>query len=264
MTNDRIRLAVFGIAAAVLIVILIYSISDVKRKRRQITMSFFAFGVISILVNDVYWWIHSFMYPDVRFPFAPDEIGGCAVYMLMSAALLTIFDKPIKALPQTALTLIFSAANIALWIGWSGEWIKDILSGVVFAYLLCTCVRSLKAAGVFSKKQWVGIAVSAFTLIAVQTLIFFVSGKLQRALDIFCYILLFASCLYLASKAISALKKGSFEERTALSFSAFSCCLVSMYMSAEPMYFAFSLGYTLCTIIMYFALHGKEAANDLR
>ncbi len=266
MITDSIRVITYAIAAAVLLVVLFKSIADVKRKRRPITMSFFAFGVIGILVNDVYWWIHSLMYPDIRFPFSPDEIGACAVYMLMSAALLTIFDKPIKALPHTAFTAAFSAANIALWIGWSGEWIKDIISGVVFAYLLCTCVRSLKESDVFSKKQWAAAAAAALALVCIQTLIFFISSEIQKLLDIFCYILMLAACLYLYVRALLSLKKSSLEERTALSFSAFSCCLVSMYMSAEPIYFMFSLGYTLCTVIMFLAIHGteKERCDDLR
>lgn len=259
--TDNLRIATLGFDSLVLIAVSIYSIADVKRKHRPITMAFFAFGVISFFVNDVYWWVHSLMYPDVRFPFAPDEIGACAVYMLISAALLTIFDKPIKALPETALTIFFSGANIALWIGWSGEWLKDIVSGLVFAYLLCICVRSLKASGIFSKKQWAAVAAAAFVLVSVQAVIFFVSPKLQKPLDIFCYCLMFVSCAYFITKALLSLKSGSIEEKAALSFSALGCCLVSMYMSAEPMYFAFSISAVLCTMIMFLALHGKEAGR---
>ena len=73
---------------------------------------------------------------------------------------------------------LFTAANVALWIAWSGEWIQDILTGVAFGYFLCSLTARIKQAVGFPAWKRRILGVSCLALITVLTAIFFVPKKM--------------------------------------------------------------------------------------
>ena len=244
---------------AVQLFVIYHMVRLLKENRRSMPAVFFTFALVSFLVSDLYWITHTLMKAGARIPFAANEIGESGMYLLIAAVLNTAFrEKKANTRIEVICTALFSAASAALWIGWSGEWVKDILSGIVFGYFLCTAVRSLKITDSFSKKEWVVLAVASAVLIAVQTTIFFVPPPINQRLDAFCYVLMFVGIALFFLKTIRSFHTGKdADQALSLSFASFGWTTSTMYMSADPMWFAADTCCTVVLLLMYFALRRK-------
>ena len=157
---------------------------------------------------------------------------------------------------------LFTAANVALWIAWSGEWIQDILTGVAFGYFLCSLTARIKQAEGFPpwKRRFLGV--SCLVLIMVQTAIFFVPKKMKQPIDLFCYCLLFAVAAFLLICAFRSLGKARRSSSAVLeTFAAYAWAEVTLYMSSGRIYYAALLLATLCFPMMLLALK-KEGVTE--
>ena len=90
---------------------------------------FYLYALILVLLSDIYWFVHGLLRPDVRIPFGANEIGEIGIFLMYSSLLNAVFkkDERFRGLwGATSLAAIFSLSVIGLWIGWTGEWVKDI------------------------------------------------------------------------------------------------------------------------------------------
>ncbi len=229
----------------ILTLVLARSVRLVEADVRQIHLVLLAFGVGCFLVSDIYWLAHALLMPGIRLPFSVSEFGDNGVFlfygMLLSSAVPGRCEK--KAVYVYA--ALFAAANAALWIGWSGEWVKDIVGGLAFGWFLCMAARALWVSGALSRGEWRFLGFYVLLLITVQTSIFFVPTELKRPLDVFAYVLLFFGILLWCIKTFRARREGGSRRFLSLVFGGVGWICCTMYMSTGWMYFFADLCATL-------------------
>jgi len=230
-----------------LFLVLARALRAIRTEARDNLMVLFAFSVGCFLVNDFYWLAHALLLPGVRMPFSVSEIGDNGIFLFYSMLLSTAFPERCEKKSVFVLTALFAAANTGLWIGWSGEWVKDIVGGLVFGWFLCVAVRSLWITHALSRGEWCVLGGACLVLIAAQTAIFFVPEHWARVLDTFCYVLLFIVVLLWCVKTFLAWRKGDSHVFLSLAFACAAWISCTMYMSAGWMYFFADL---CCTLML--------------
>ena len=246
---------------AVLVFVFLETIRLLARSEHSVQLVFYGFAAASVLLSDLYWLAYDVLRPETRMPFAANEIGEWAMFLLLGAALTA--RHPIRfqsAKRELVGAILFAAACTALWIAWSGEWVQDILTGVSLGYFLCALVSRIRLEAAFSTRDWLRLGSTCCILIVAQTAIFFVPGSAAKPLDLFCYVLLFAAALAFLVRAVLTLRKeDSPTQGVCHAFAAFAWLITAMYMSSGGFYFAAFVLATLCLPLMLVALK-KEAA----
>ena len=116
---------------AILLLVFLGTLRLLASEKRDARTVLFAFAVASVLLSNLYWLAYDILRPGTRMPFAANEIGEWALFLLLGAAVRTQPEAP-SAKREVFCAALFTAANVALWIAWSGEWIQDILTGAAF------------------------------------------------------------------------------------------------------------------------------------
>lgn len=227
------------------------------RKQESLTVAFFCFAMVSLLLTNLYWLAHSLMRPDMRMPLSANTIGECAAFLLLSAAMNALFpDSRFGFTPQIICTVLFAASSVALWLIWSGEWLQDLLGGIAFGYFLCVCVRNLCRTGLLTRKEWIALGIccagymSAFLLFAEED---------NHPIVTAGYIVMFATMGWFVFRAARGIWRGEDgKKQIVLSVSAYACCMSGVYMSSGYWYIAAGL---ICLLTLPMMLHafGKEA-----
>ncbi|MCR4804268.1 MAG: hypothetical protein K5981_01260 [Clostridia bacterium] len=247
---------------AAVMFVLLRTIRLVQRGNGSTAPVLFAFAMACALLSDFYWLAYDILRPDTRMPFAANEIGEWALFLLLGASLNA--DQPEKqpfSRKETAGAALFAASSTALWIGWSGEWVQDILTGFAFGYFLC-CAASHAAR---SKAYPAGLRrllrAACPVLIASQAALFFVPDPLKKPLDLFCYALMFTVMAVLFVFAVRAIRIGASRDKAvSLSFSLFAWITTTMYMSAGRFYDAAVAVMSLCLVLMLLSIE-REAVS---
>ena len=233
---------------------------------------FYLYALILFVLSDIYWLVHGLLRPEVRIPFGANEIGEIGIFLMYSSLLNAVFKKEEhfkELLGATILSVIFSAAVIALWIGWTGEWVKDILSGLAFGYFTCTVINSLIISRAFDKKRLSILGILAFVLVGLQGAIFAVPDNIGKILDISCYCIMFGGMVWLFICVFKSLRKayrstgGGMDENIkkkalALSFLLNLWLQNTLYMSNEYVYTAVFVVISINVFIGYFAVATYE------
>ena len=246
---------------AVLFLVFVWTLRLLVLEKREAHVVLFAFAVASVLLSNLYWLAYDILRPGTRMPFAANEIGEWALFLLLGAALNTQSER-LNAKREMLGAALFTAANVALWIAWSGEWIQDILTGVAFGYFLCSLTARIKQAEIFPAWEWRLFGISCPVLVAAQSAIFFVPEPMKQPLDLFCYCLLFAMLAVLMIRALRSLRSG--EQSTSAvphAFAAYAWTSITMYMSSGWFYITALLLSTLCFPMMLLALRKEVAAS---
>jgi len=248
------------IQTAVLLVVFLGTLRLLLTDKHEARAVLFAFAVASGLLSNLYWLAYDILRPGTRMPFAANEIGEWAMFLLLGATLRTQSEYP-SAKREILLAALFTAANVVLWILWSGEWVDDILTGVAFGYFLCCLAAQLKQSEAFPAWGLRLLGVSCPVLIAAQTTIFFAPEAMKKPLDLFCYCLLFAVAAVLLVRALRSLVGGG-RARSAVpeAFAAYAWTVVTLYMSSGGFYIAALLLATLCFPMMLLALKTELTA----
>lgn len=242
--------------------VIIGSARLVLKSRASLLTVFFTFSMVSFLMSDLYWLAYTILRPDARMPFAANEIGEWATYLLLAAALSSIIGK-ISAAPisQIVFACLFTAANVALWISWSGEWLQDIITGLVMGYFLCTAVHAEYQTLPFTKKKLRYLCGTSVMVIVLQTSIFFVSDTIGTYINTLSYIVMFICIVFLYVKCILALKKRINTKATlTLLFITFSFTITFLWMSDGIFYTIFLTSNLMLLPLMLEALK-QEVLN---
>ncbi len=248
---------------AVLALVLLGTVRLLGTAPTSLTAAFFAFAIAGVLLSDLYWLAYDLLRPGTRMPFAANEIGEWAMFLLLGAALLSRCTLCLwEARRETLGAAAFAAACAALWIAWSGEWVQDVLTGLSYGYLLCALSVRAKEEAAFFPVVTRAFAALCVLLIAAQTATFFAPEAAARALDLFCSVLLLSGTAAQTALALRSLKrKDAPGAGVCRAFAAFAGGVCTMYMSSGAVYSAALLLTTLCFPLMLAALAAeKEAA----
>ena len=241
------------IQTLVYLIVLISAVRLLINSEAPIMVLFYSFAVFSFIINNLYWLVYDVLRPETRMPFAANEFGEAAGFLLFASVITAVFgEKLIYEIRILVPCGLFIAGSTALWIGWSGEWIQDIMTGLAFGYLLCVSVMSLRTTDAFTRGEWYAMGLSAIILILCQTSIFFAPDNMKKPLDLFCYVLMFAVLVFMIAKCIIAIRSDYSSERIiSLTFFCYVWCVSTLYMSAGICYVAAELaGALIMPLIM--------------
>lgn len=247
---------------AMLIVMLVCSVGLVKECGRLLTSVFLTFSFAIYLLTDIYWVIYLFIRPNVRMPFAANEIGEASLFLLMASTLRAAVRVPYGAsFKCTAGTILFSLCNIILWISWSGEYIQDILIGITFTYFLYTICTAIEFRQAFKRYMWIVMVICCILIVILQTTTFYTSDSSKNTIDTCAYILMLASVIFLIVLFILSWKKESSNVILCKIFVLLGFILTVKYMSDGVWYVLFQIIETISLAFLYLSVRkvvGKE------
>lgn len=248
------------IMASVLLSVLLLSIKLLQSKRHFLAVVFFIFAISCGLLSTLYWGVYDYVRPETRMPFAANEICEWALFLLYASSLRAVFPKSASFEKKVIPAALFIAANVILWIAWSGEWIQDILTGLCLGWFLCVLTTCICLTGALSAWEWMGAGAFSFLLILGQSLTFFVPAPVSAALDKGCFVLLLVGMLWLILKTIWVLhKEKQVQKGLCLSYASLAWGVIFMYMSSGEAYItAFALTVT-CYFLMFWAIKMEVA-----
>ncbi len=245
-----------------LLACLVVCFRNARRTEDNLFLVFIALSFASMLFSDVYYSTHLYLREGMRVPFAANDIADFGAFMLIGTALSTALGRPREKLTSVmAASLVFAAANVALWIGWSGEWVRDIFGGLSWGWFLCVCFRSLVQTGSASRGERTALWALCALLIAFQAGTFFVPEKQRLLLDGAATALLGAAEVWFLLRTVLSLRQGQGADRAlSLSFTGYLWATVALYMSAGLPYDIFSNLVTLHLLLILLAVRKKVKA----
>lgn len=244
------------IQVAVLAVFMVLSVRLLIKHTESLTAVFLSFVFGLWFLSNIYWLIYNFMRPDIRMPFAANEIGEAGMILMLAALINSAVPHGSRAaVKQMTGAVIFSIFNVILWIGWSGEWVQDIFSGLVLMWLLSSVVCALKVVHALSKTEWILTGVYCAVLIAGQGLTFFFEEPVKSGIDLGCYVLLSLGILYWIIKFFLSFKRDhSDKKQLVLAFAILVWTIVALFMSSGLFYTIYLNIETLTVIAIYLAV----------
>ena len=251
MSAELMALAPALFQIGVLSALLALSARLVRESGRALAAVFLTFVFSLWLLTDLYWVIYDIMRPDARMPFAANEIGEAAVFLLEAAMLASLRRGSGLARGPAIGALIFAACNVALWVGWSGEWADDLFIGTAYGCFLAQLAVALDAEDLLRRGE--GIAVAAgCALLALGEGLTFLLPEAAKALDLGCSLLMVGGAAYWGLKLRSAWRGGAVPA-LCLVYALLGWILTAKYMSAGGWYALFMICETLCLPLLYLA-----------
>ena len=243
------------IQSGVLIFIIAKTIPLVHGSKSYFLPFFFALSMASCLLSNFYWIAYDVLRPDSRMPIACNEIGECAMILLLSAGLDSVLKEKKFVIGEVVFATLFTCANIASWIAWSGEWFQDILFGIPYAYFIWLLIRGLKSRGGLTRKELWFSSVTAVFVLVMQIPLLIAKGTVFELAKIVCVALMFSLMGWLGVK--------SFRSKDFFVTTAFFLWteLVMFLTSGVYYYLAFSSN-VLVLPLMYVSMK-RELADDL-
>ncbi len=231
-----------------------------RQEEDRLWLIFAALSAAALMISDLYYLVHTFLLEGVRIPFAANDIADFGFFLLLSTCLSSAVGADRRRFPLVfAAAALFAAANICLWIVWSGEWLRDILGGLSFGWFICTVACALYLTDALVRRERIAMWILCALLIGAETASVFAPAPLNSVLETpVATALMGAGELLLLVRTILALRpSGRSGAALSLSFSGFCWSSVCMYMSAEPWYYVFSGLCTLNILLMLLAIRKK-------
>ena len=253
---ESFLLIMISLHILILIYVIVRSVRLINTEGMSPEVLFFIFSMTGFMVSGLYWMAYIYLRPDTRMPFAVNEVGEWAGFLLLAASINAVFiNNKVKAIKEIICTVIFTLVCTAFWIAWSGEWLQDIISGIVCGYFFCIVIRALYVTNALGKKGFAVLGIMSAVLLVCQGLTFIVPESFSMIPDVICYVLMFTGIALFYSRLIySWVKKYEPEKLFALSTGCFAWGVNCMYMSAEPMYDVMELFEIAAFVLMMVSL----------
>ena len=258
MTGEKVFTVVTELLQIALILFcLIRGFGYARREKNNLYLIFYALAMAAFLCSDLYWFAHTELREGLRVPFAADDIADFGLYLLLGSALGAAVERRECPAWVTAAAGLFAAANAALWIGWSGEWLRSVFGGLAYGYFLIIVARTLAATGALSRAERFALPLLCLLLIAVQGATILCPALPRGTLDLIAYVLLFAVLAWLPLRAALSLRKPDADRAMALCFAAFCWITVTMYM-ADGVWYTVAANLTDLGLLLLFLAVGKK------
>ena len=243
------------IQVAVLAVFMVLSVRLLIKHTESLTAVFLSFVFGLWFLSNIYWLIYNFLRPDIRMPFAANEIGEAGMILMIAAIVNSAVPHGSRAaVKQIVCAVIFTVLNVILWIAWSGEWIEDIITGLVLLWLLSSAACSLKVVHALTKAEWISFGIYSAALLAGQGLTFLFEDPVKTRIDIGCYVLISLGILYWLVKLFMSYKcDHSAKKLMALAVTNLAWIIVSLFMSSGVFYTIYLNIETLSVVFLYLA-----------
>ena len=168
----------------------------------------FAFFIVltmaSCLLSNLYWIAYDLINPNTRMPIAANEIAECAAILLLSAALNSVLQNRKKKLGEILFAFFYTAANIVLWIVWSGEWFQDIFFGVPYIYFLWVLIHGLRSRKSLPSREMYLMAVTSVVTLALLALLPISEGNVYAFAKYGSYMVKFALMIWLGIRCVQS------------------------------------------------------------
>ena len=215
-------------------------------KTDSVPLAFFVFALISTALSDVYWVIYPIMRPDSRMPIAANEMGEIACFLLLSSAVRLAFRNiHVSAKKEIIGTVLFSLAQIVLWIAWTGEWMQDIVGGAAFAYMLCVSAWALKQGDCLSNREWNLLGLSCFVVIGLNLIWFYAPENAKAAITMLPNLMAIVWLVVFLIKVTNAIRENlAAGKQIALAFALYVWSISTMYLG-ERYYYTVALVFSI-------------------
>ena len=228
----------------------------------SLTVVFLSFFYSLWFLATIFWLVYDVLRPDVRMPFAANEIGEAGMLLILAAAVNHAVPHGSRAaIKQMTGAAIFAVCNVILWIAWSGEWLQDLITGLVFIWLLSSAVCALKVIRALTKTEWILLGIYCAVLIAGQSMTFFFEEPVKGRIDMGCYVLLSIGVTYWLVKMFIAWKRKSPAKMLmALAIANIVWITVALFMSAGLFYYIYINIENLISVFLYLA--ARKLVNE--
>lgn len=255
MSNfTRLDIVATVIQSVVIILVIAKSIKLVMNAKTNFLPFFFALAITGYLLSNLYWIAYDLLKPDTRMPMACNEVGECAMILLLCAGLETELKDKKKIPGEVAFAVFFMGANIALWIVWSGEWFQDILFGIPYVYLFWLLIRGLRSrCSMTSKELWLA-AVTSMAVLAMQIPLLMLKGALMEPAKAVCFAVMFALMAWLGIKSVR-------DRDFFVSSTFFLWTELSMFLSSDIYYYIAYFANTVALIFMFASMKRELVAD---
>lgn len=239
----------------VLAVFMFLAIRLLLKHTDSLTAVFLSFFFSLWFFADIYWLVYDILRPDVRMPFAANEIGEAGMLLMLAAIINSSVPHGSRAaVKHVVCAVIFAVFNVILWIAWSGEWVQDIITGLVLTWLLASAVCSLKVVHALTKTEWILLGIYCTALLAGQGLTFFFAEPVKSAVDTGCYVLISLGILYWMVKLFMSYKRDHYNKKVmSLAVTNLAWIIVALFMSSGLFYTIYINCETLSVALLYLA-----------
>ncbi len=263
---DQLTIAMVILHLLMMAPVLFVAVRRIVTGNHALPLILFSFALATALISNIYWMAYDLLRPDQRMPFAANEIGECAMFLLLGSSLTTLFSHPRPAArAEKALAILFIGANTAFWIVWSGEWIQDILTGISMAYFFCCLVVVIRQTGALRGPDGIAVGFSCLSVVVLQTIGFFVPADTVAVFDVVCFGLFlacFSVCSVRAVLALRAEESGGIRQRAVpLSFLSLAVSVIAMYMSTGIYYLVMFVLASIAYILILVSLLRKGVVS---
>lgn len=239
----------------VLVAVIVKTVRLMADRKNTFLPFFFILAMASYLLSNLYWIAYDFLKPDTRMPIASNEIGECAMILLLSAGLESLLKDKKRILGEIVFAFLFIGANIALWIVWSGEWFQDVLFGIPYIYFLWILIRGIRSREVMARRELLLAAVMSISVLILQIPLLCEKGFLYEFVNVVCFVVMFTLMVLLGIKSFRS--KDFFVTST-----FFLWTELAMFLSSVP-YYNLAFGVNIIVLPMMFTSMKRELADDL-
>jgi len=239
----------------VLVAVIVKTVRLMADRKNAFLPFFFILAMASCFMSNLYWIAYDFLKPDTRMPIAANEIGECAMILLLSAGLELLLKDKRKVPGEIVFAFLFIGANIALWIAWSGEWLQDILFGIPYVYFIWILLRGIRSRNVLTWKELLFAAGMGISVLIMQVPLLFGKGSLFDFLEMVCFVVMFALMAWFGFKSFRS--KDFFVTST-----FFLWTELAMFLCPQP-YYSLAFGVNIIVVPMMFTSMKRELADGL-
>ena len=239
-----------------------------RRRRNSENAAFralFIFGLLNLLMCNLYWLAYDILRPDLWMPIAADEIAEAAANLLLAACLGIHMGKEKNKfhLPEFAFTFLYMMANASFWAIWSEEWIQSFLVAIPYIFLLYRTICGLNRSGAATKLQKVMLLVPALLVIVLQYIRLTTDEETALVLDHITYALMPVSLLILLYIFIKAKNSGSAAggKRLYVSVLIYLWTMLCSFLS-DGIFYSIALAETDLSLPLVFMAVAKEMPHD--
>lgn len=252
------------IQVVLLMFIIVASVRLLKRGNNIFLTILFLFSIVSWLLSDLYWLAFDVLRSGEHMPLAANELGECAMFLLLSTAISKYKDKEEQISVFAALfASVFTVANTVLWIIWSGEWLQDIVCGISLFGLLSTFLQICEEKKMLKSYIKVVISLTAFFVILFQVLSTYLQNIFTRILEYISYFLMFTAIVFFIILAISYMRRKVKTKPFLLSIAALLCGVFGIYMSPGIVYSVIFNLTSVAGVLMFLTIRREVLADDI-